>query len=174
MGATTTSWPQVKVALNRAISPPMRSLQSQLDATVERMNASPFGVPHTTNQPFNWASNADIANSGGMLAFAQKMLGPFSLYQQQARRVASYLLGHNPLGKSYVTGYGHNPPRNPHHRFWAKHADIGYPSAPPGMLVGGPNGSGRGQCSAPSSRMARGVGVGTKARISSCARSADL
>ena len=131
---------KVKVALSKTISPPMRSLQIWADNTISRMSESPFGVPHTTNQPFNWASNADIANSGGMLAFAQKMLGPFSLYQQQARRVASYLLGHNPLGKSYVTGYGHNPPRNPHHRYWAKHADIGYPSAPPGMLVGGPNG----------------------------------
>lgn len=131
---------KVKVALSKTISPPMRSLQSWADNTISRMNESPFGVPHTTTQPFNWASNADIANSGGMFAFAHKMLGAFSGYDKQARRVASYLLGHNPLGKSYVTGYGSNPARNPHHRFWAKHADIAYPSAPPGMLVGGPNG----------------------------------
>ncbi|MBK9393817.1 MAG: glycoside hydrolase family 9 protein [Uliginosibacterium sp.] len=86
---------------------------------------------------------------------------------QNRRRVASYLLGHNPLGKSYVTGYGHNPPRNPHHRFWAKHADIGYPSAPPGMLVGGPNGKWEG-----SVLWAKGEtinGAGDKG-ISSCAR----
>ncbi|MBK9393823.1 MAG: glycoside hydrolase family 9 protein [Uliginosibacterium sp.] len=120
------------------ISSPLTSLRTWADETIKTIGLS-FGVPHVINQPFNWASNADIANTGGMLAFLAKHSPSFS-YMPNARRVASYLLGHNPLGKSYVTGYGSNPPRNPHHRFWAKHKDIAYPSAPPGMLVGGPNG----------------------------------
>jgi endoglucanase len=130
---------KVKTAANRTIESPLTSLKAWAADTLITMNASAFGVPHVTEQPFNWASNADIANSGGMLALAGKYV-TFSKYQQPARRVMSYLLGHNPLGKSYITGYGTNPVRNPHHRFWAKHADIAFPSAPPGMLVGGPNG----------------------------------
>lgn len=117
---------------------PLTSLRKYASETISKIKGSPFGVPHVTTEPFNWASNADIANSGGMLAFLAKHSPSFD-YMPNARRVASYLLGHNPLGKSYVTGYGSNPPRNPHHRFWAKHKDIAYPSAPPGMLVGGPN-----------------------------------
>ncbi len=126
----------------KSISSPLTSLRAWADTMITKninRDKSPFGVPHVINQPFNWASNADIANTGGMLAFLAKHSPSFS-YMPNARRVASYLLGHNPLGKSYVTGYGSNPPRNPHHRFWAKHKDIAYPSAPPGMLVGGPNG----------------------------------
>ncbi|MBK9217879.1 MAG: glycoside hydrolase family 9 protein [Uliginosibacterium sp.] len=103
---------------------------------------SAFGVPHNPVELFNWASNADIANQAGVLLQAYKYSTDTTLkpgYLAAARRTMSYLLGNNPLGKSYVTGYGTNPVRNPHHRFWAKHKDIAFPPAPPGMLVGGPN-----------------------------------
>lgn len=124
-------------AAGKTVKSPLTTLQAWADAMAENVKASPFGVPHTLAEIFNWASNADIANSGGMFAFASKFVNK---YRTEARRTMSYLLGHNPLGKSFVTGYGSNPARNPHHRFWAKHAHIDYPAAPPGMLVGGPNG----------------------------------
>jgi endoglucanase len=50
-----------------------------------------------------------------------------------------YLLGRNPLGQSYVTGYGERPLQHPHHRFWAQQANAKYPSPPAGVLSGGPN-----------------------------------
>lgn len=120
---------------------PLESLQTVAQNSVNNIQASAFGVPHTTDAPFNWASNADIGNSGVLLLSAQLYgvsLSPIS-GTNAARRVMSYLLGNNPLGKSYVTGYGSNPVMNPHHRFWAKHANISMPPAPPGLLVGGPN-----------------------------------
>ncbi|MEN9491943.1 MAG: hypothetical protein RJA63_2392 [Pseudomonadota bacterium] len=116
---------------------PSASLITVADSLIDSMNASAFGVPNPA--VFNWASNADIANAGVLVSYAARYGGGVA-YTRQARRIMSYLLGHNPLGKSYVTGYGSNPARNPHHRFWAKHLDISFPSAPPGMLVGGPNG----------------------------------
>jgi hypothetical protein len=51
----------------------------------------------------------------------------------------SYLLGNNPMGISYVTGYGENAVQNPHHRFWAHQANEASPTPPPGVLSGGPN-----------------------------------
>ena len=51
----------------------------------------------------------------------------------------NYLLGRNPLDKSYVTGYGERPLQNPHHRFWAHQANAKFPSPPAGVLSGGPN-----------------------------------
>ncbi|MBK9615796.1 MAG: glycoside hydrolase family 9 protein [Uliginosibacterium sp.] len=131
---------KVKAATSRNISQPLVSMKEMLSESEAKMTESPFGVPHSYSDPFNWASNADIANTGGMFAFASKFATGPSYNGRNARRVASYLFGHNPLGKSYVTGYGSNPVRNPHHRLWAKHAEIAFPSAPPGMLVGGPNG----------------------------------
>lgn len=120
---------------------PLESLKTVAQEAVNNIQASAFGVPHAPGGPFNWASNAHIANNGVLLLAAARYglaLKPIS-GEQAARRVMSYLLGNNPLGKSYVTGYGSNPVMNPHHRFWAKHADISMPPAPPGMLVGGPN-----------------------------------
>ena len=51
----------------------------------------------------------------------------------------NYILGRNPLDKSYVTGYGERPLVNPHHRFWAHQANAAFPPPPPGVLSGGPN-----------------------------------
>ncbi len=50
-----------------------------------------------------------------------------------------YILGRNPMDQSYVTGYGARPLRNPHHRFWSHQSNEKYPSAPPGLVSGGPN-----------------------------------
>jgi endoglucanase len=50
-----------------------------------------------------------------------------------------YLLGRNPLAFSYVSGYGTNSLRNPHHRVWAHMKDAKLPEAPPGAVSGGPN-----------------------------------
>ncbi|GLT75990.1 hypothetical protein SLA2020_476770 [Shorea laevis] len=33
-----------------------------------------------------------------------------------ARQQMDYLLGNNPQGRSYMAGFGNNPPKNPHHR----------------------------------------------------------
>ena len=135
------------------ISLPSKTLVDMGKKYADLVSQTEFGVPKAVSQtgdvfqkdagPFNWASNADIANQVGMLIQARMYAtnqADRDLLLSAAQRATSYLLGSNPLGKSYVTGYGTNPVRNPHHRFWAKHKDIRMPPAPPGMLVGGPNG----------------------------------
>lgn len=106
-------------------------------------HTSPWNVPvavkASPKETFNWASNADIASAAVLLQTAEWAF-PNVGYGKAASRVLDYLFGLNPLGKSYVTGYGSDPVRNPHHRHWAKHANINFPPAPPGLLVGGPNG----------------------------------
>ena len=51
----------------------------------------------------------------------------------------NYLLGRNPMGMSYVAGYGTRAMKNPHHRVWAHQKDPRQPEAPPGAVAGGPN-----------------------------------
>jgi endoglucanase len=60
-------------------------------------------------------------------------------YRDGVVDVMDYLLGRNPLDRSFVTGYGARPMENPHHRFWAHSLDPAYPPPPPGVLSGGPN-----------------------------------
>jgi endoglucanase len=50
-----------------------------------------------------------------------------------------YIFGRNPMENSYVTGYGENHTKYPHHRYWAFQLDPNYPIAPSGVLSGGPN-----------------------------------
>jgi hypothetical protein len=68
-------------------------------------------------------------------------------YHDFATRQINYMLGDNPDARSYVIGFGNNPPQNPHHRTahgsWAN--NMGEPTATRhilyGALVGGPNAS---------------------------------
>jgi endoglucanase len=49
-----------------------------------------------------------------------------------------YVFGRNALGKSFVTGFGSDPPQRPYHQ-----PSLTHPKrlVPPGLLVGGPNAS---------------------------------
>jgi endoglucanase len=87
---------------------------------------------------YPWGSNASILNNALILGLAHDFAGD-SKYLNAAAEAVNYVLGRNPLDKSYVTGYGERPLTNPHHRFWAHQANAAFPSPPPGVLSGGPN-----------------------------------
>ena len=66
-------------------------------------------------------------------------------YRDFAKRQIAYILGDNPHRRSYVVGFGNNPPRNPHHRA-AHGSPTNNINDPPdnrhvlyGALVGGPS-----------------------------------
>ena len=99
------------------------SLKKAAEKAEKVVTKSPYGSPVTE---YNWGSNMTIANEGILLALAGK--------NDAANEVLNYLLGKNPLGACFVTGFGTVSPQTPHHRpSMAKNA------AQPGMLVGGVN-----------------------------------
>jgi endoglucanase len=85
---------------------------------------------------FVWGSNAVIANQGMIMLVAQELFPIECKYQIGATHLLNYLLGMNPLERSFITGIGHCSPMQPHHRISA--AD-GITDPVPGFLVGGPN-----------------------------------
>ena len=87
---------------------------------------------------FPWGSNSFVLNNAILLGLANDFSGE-SKYLAAAAESMNYILGRNPLDKSYVTGYGERPLVNPHHRFWAHQANAAFPPPPPGVLSGGPN-----------------------------------
>ncbi len=101
---------------------------SQADKHVTATDASAYGVAVST---FNWGSNMTVANAGIIMSLANKLTGD-SKYAADAESQLDYLLGVNPLGKCFVTGFGTDAPQNPHHR-----PSMAVGSAMPGMLVGG-------------------------------------
>ncbi|MBN1313318.1 MAG: glycoside hydrolase family 9 protein, partial [Anaerolineae bacterium] len=70
----------------------------------------------------------------------------YARYHDFAKSQIDYALGDNPLNRSFVVGYGNNPPINPHHRTahgsWENASPTGAPTDNRhvlyGALVGGP------------------------------------
>jgi endoglucanase len=106
------------------------------DNYIASLENNGFGVAMTNND-FYWGSNSIAANKGMVLIHAY-ILTKEDKYLQAAIGLVDYMLGRNPLDKSYLTGYGVNPVMSPHHR--VSQAD-GIEAPVPGMLSGGPNAS---------------------------------
>src|SRR5690606_17997029 len=100
----------------------------------------PFKAPATADgkPAYPWGSNAFIAANSMVIALAYDFTKQRE-YRDAVAQAMDDLLGMNPLGQSYVTGYDEKPLVNPHHRFWAKQARADFPAAPPGAFSGGPN-----------------------------------
>lgn len=82
---------------------------------------------------YAWASNLNVANNGAALLMAYQLTGDIK-YMSAGWNGLHYLLGRNPNGICYVSGYGTVSPQHPHHR-----PSIARGEAMPGMLEGGPD-----------------------------------
>lgn len=93
---------------------------------------------------FNWGSNGYTASQGMILLVAYK-LSKDNKYLNAAVSVLDYLLGRNPTGYSYITGFGSKYPLNIHDR----RCESDNNTVPiPGYLCGGPNGGKKTDCAA--------------------------
>ena len=95
--------------------------------------ADAYGMMLESNYP--WGSNMTISNFGMLMKMASNLTGD-AKYDKLARRQRDYLLGENPLGYCFVTGFGKVTPTQPHHR---PSQAVG--KAMEGMLVGGADGA---------------------------------
>jgi endoglucanase len=68
-----------------------------------------------------------------MLLLGSRFTSDSQAYIEAALEHFHYLLGRNPLSQSYITGFGSQASKNPHHR-----PSVAKGSAVPGMVVGGP------------------------------------
>ena len=87
---------------------------------------------------YPWGSNGLILNNMLLMGVAYDN-GTEDKYLDGMRLSMDYLLGHNPVNLSYVTGYGTYAMEHPHHRFWANDPANGFPPPPAGAISGGPN-----------------------------------
>jgi len=124
------------------------SINSAADVFIEVQNKEGYGVPLSSvtieffgregsMEAYPYASNSYVINKALVMAYAYDFSND-TKYIDGLTESMDYLMGRNPLYKAYVTGYGENPVKNPHHRFFCPQIDDTYPSVPPGFLVGGP------------------------------------
>ena len=97
---------------------------------------------HISINNFAWGSNGEVMNDG-MLLINAYLISNDKKYLQAADACVAYVLGANPLNKSFVTGYGKNTPMFVHDRRCA--AD-GIDEPIPGLLAGGPTNSVQSDC----------------------------
>lgn len=90
-----------------------------------------YGIPMRTVD-FVWGSNGMAGNQGMLLLHAYYLTAD-KKYYNAAVAVFDYLLGRNPINKSFVTGFGTTKASNPHH-YISENLGV----AVPGMVVGGP------------------------------------
>ena len=86
-------------------------------------------------EDFHWGSSGHAMNMALMLLQGVRLGGPRSQLDA-AQALLDFVLGRNPLGISFVTGFGERATRHPHHR--PSMAD-GVDAPVPGWLAGGPN-----------------------------------
>ncbi|MGJ8692541.1 MAG: glycoside hydrolase family 9 protein [Thalassotalea sp.] len=145
-GISTPSWGQVSALAVLSLSKHGELLLTEnehdslnikivnlADSFVSQQQTSAYGIPMIASD-FVWGSNAVAANKSLILAQAYHITAD-AKYKVSINNLLSYVLGVNPTGYSYVTGYGDKSPQHIHHR--ASEAD--QVTAPiPGFLVGGP------------------------------------
>jgi endoglucanase len=133
LAIAASSLPRADVELARKSI--VNAAQRYLDASLH----SGYGVPFSASGGrYPWGSNSFVLNNGVVLALAYDLTKQVR-FLNGALDALDYILGRNPLAKSYVTSYGKRPLANPHHRLWAHQADPSFSVPPPGVVSGGPN-----------------------------------
>ncbi len=115
---------------SQAYSKAKNAVISQANTLVSRSDSSPYGVALTK---YDWGSNMTVANAGVILGIAYDVTKD-NKYLDSANAQLDYLMGVNPVGECFFTGYGIVSPENPHHR-----PSMAVGKAMKGMLVGGVN-----------------------------------
>lgn len=103
------------------------------DEISNQISNSPLRIPEVGH---GWGSNSVFANAGWILLVAASLDDDNQKYLNSATDIADYLLGKNPIGISFITGFGTKYAMNPHHR---PSAADGVEEPIPGFIVGGPN-----------------------------------
>ena len=113
-------------------------LQQYADSLVDVALTTPFATPYGGSpMNFHWGCLSESCANPAIELSRLFYLTKEQKYLTAAIENMDYILGRNPLGFCYVTGFGVNSTKHPHHRL--SEAD-GIEKPIPGFLAGGPNG----------------------------------
>ncbi|MCU4174406.1 glycoside hydrolase family 9 protein [Carboxylicivirga sp. N1Y90] len=116
-----------------------KKLLAQADKLVNEYENSAYGISITK---FPWGSNSEVANQGILLLQAYHLTEK-AIYLKAADACAAYILGANPLGYCFITGFGTKSPMHIHER---RSESDGIDAPVPGLLAGGPTKQARKDC----------------------------
>jgi endoglucanase len=110
------------------------ALQANAIAVADRIaaTADAHGYGRGLGAGYYWGINGTVARAAMNLQVAHR-LNPQKRYLDAAAQQLGHLFGRNFYGRSFVTGVGHYPANNPHHR-----PSVASKKIWPGLLIGGP------------------------------------
>jgi hypothetical protein len=111
-----------------------KEIVNYADTLVNRINSNGYRVSMVTRD-YTWGSTGNAGNQGVVLVYAHKLTG-IRRYLDALVMTNDYLLGKNPVGYSYITGFGSHSPLQPHSR--PMRADF-IDEPIPAFVVGGAN-----------------------------------
>jgi endoglucanase len=114
--------------------------QSVIDAAdrlAEMQDRLAWGQPYAPTNGWDWGSNGRILSNLIVLATAADLTGSRRHCDAYLTGL-DYLLGRNPVGMSFITGYGTDHSHRQRVRHFGHALDPTYPPPPPGSLAGGP------------------------------------
>ena len=152
LGTLTLSLYQNKLTSTEAAAV-KSSITKAADDYLAIENKQGYGLPYEqstftdeTNHPgevyegYEWGSNSMVVNNAIVMAYAADInKDKADKYANGVFSAMDYIFGRNAGEYSYVTGYGEHHTKYPHHRFWSGLIDKSLPTAPSGVLSGGPN-----------------------------------
>lgn len=106
-----------------------QSMLGAADRLLARVNATAFG---TSLDKVMWGSSGHVCDNAHVFLVAWELSGD-KAYYEAAKKQIDYILGCNPNNICFVTGFGSNTVKNPHHR-----PSVATGQTVPGMLSGGP------------------------------------
>ncbi|WP_052339257.1 glycoside hydrolase family 9 protein [Gorillibacterium massiliense] len=113
--------------------------QSWFNNKVTRYNGSPWKSIVSEGNYF-WGINMQVTDVPMEMIIGSKLLGTYESNKSVLNTITNsqlnWILGENPVGKSFVTGYGDNSVKYP---FSIMYRTDNLPGVPKGYLVGGPN-----------------------------------
>jgi len=119
------------VATDYSLAEEMKErLRRECEDITENFIREPYGT--SQNGVYGWGSNLGVANNA-MTLLLYNCIVEERAYKSIAMEHMHYLLGRNPLSLSYITGFGTNAVKNPHHR-----PSVSVGEAFPGLVSGGP------------------------------------
>jgi endoglucanase len=137
---TVGAFARLELATSVSHLPDSERVRSSIAAAADRLldvqAGQPWGQPYAPTDGWDWGSNGRIVNNLIVIATAHDLTGD-DRYRRAFLDGLSYLFGRNPVGISFVTGYGSDYSHRQRVRHFGHALDPSFPPPPPGSLAGG-------------------------------------
>jgi endoglucanase len=132
-----TGWARIQLALAADLPGVRASVVDRADELLALQATQPYGQPYAPADGWDWGSTGRILGALLILAAADRLTGA-RRYRDGVLRGLDYVFGRNPVGLSYVTGWGTETAHRQRVRHFAHALDPSFPPPPRGSVAGGP------------------------------------